>query len=137
MDARITGVVVAGRGLGVSRMDRSAALERLSTVAGCPLVPGTLNVRLPGALVRGAGWRYLAADDIGSDWQRHTGQAGYFLVRVRIADRYRGVAFQADEPGYPRDQIELVAEVRLRDVLGLHDGDAISASVLEWRENDA
>lgn len=66
----------------------------------------------------------------GPRWERETGQAGYLLMSVLIAGRYRGVAFQADEPGYPADQIELLCEVNLRDSLGMNDGDAISFSVL-------
>ncbi len=49
---------------------------------------------------------------------------------VLVAGRYRGVAFQADEPGYPADQVELLWEVHLRDSLGLSDGDSIDFSVL-------
>ena len=70
----------------------------------------------------------LRAKEIGPDWEETTGQAGYFIVAVRIEDRYRGIAFQADEPGYPADQVELISEVKLREALGLGDGDPISFS---------
>ena len=129
---RLAGVIKPGRGLAVPRMTGSAMIERLETFGGCPIVPGTLNVRLPGPLPRGPGWRYLPAAEIGPEWSQETGQAGYFVVRVLIADRYRGLAFQADEPGYPPDQVELVAGVNLRNVLGLGDGDAVSFSVVGW-----
>jgi CTP-dependent riboflavin kinase len=92
-------------------------------------VPGTLNVRLPQPLERGPSWRYLAADEITSDWEARTGQSGYFLALVAVAGRYRGLAFQAVEPGvrgYPRDQIELFCEAHLRTELGLGDGDRIA-----------
>lgn len=46
-----------------------------------------------------------------------------------IARRYRGLAFQADEPGYPSDLVELVSEVHLRTALGLRDGDLVTVSV--------
>ena len=77
--------------------------------------------------------RRLPAADVGPDWEARTGQAGYFHVPVVIAGRYRGLAFQADEPGepgYPRDQIELFSEVRLRDALGLEDGDHLAVTTL-------
>ena len=96
-------------------------------------MPGTLNVRLARPLERGTEWKYLAAADVGPDWEARTGQAGYFHVPVVIAGRYRGLAFQADEPGepgYPRDQIELFSEVRLRDALGLEDGDHLAVTTL-------
>jgi hypothetical protein len=34
---------------------------------------------------------------------------------------------------YPPDQVELVAEARLRDSLGLADGDRISCALIQWR----
>jgi hypothetical protein len=81
-----------------------------------------------GSLERGPGWRYFAAAEVAPDWEDRTGQAGYFIVEVLIADRFRGLAFQAVEPegpGYPPDQIELFSEVHLRSELGLGDGDLI------------
>lgn len=47
-----------------------------------------------------------------------------------IAGRYRGVAMQAVEVGYPDDQVELICEVHLRQMLGLVDGDQITFSIL-------
>ena len=48
-----------------------------------------------------------------------------------IAARYRGIAFQADEPGYPDELVELLSEVHLRAALGLSDGDPITFAVLD------
>ena len=107
-------------------------MERLRRLAGFPPVPGTLNVRLPGPLERGDEWRYVTAGEIGPDWEARTGQSGYHLADVVVAERFRGLAFQADEPvgpGYPPDQIELFSEVRLRDTLDLGDGDPIAVSL--------
>jgi len=124
----LSGVVQTGRGLGAGRMSDPTVMQKLEDLAGLTVVPGTLNVRLPGPLGRGQSWRYLPAVEIAPDWEERTGQSGYFLARVLIADRYRGLAFQAVEPGghgYPPDQIELFCEVQLRLALGLHDGDVI------------
>lgn len=132
MGSQMTGVVKSGRGLAVPRMTHSAIIERLQAAAGCPIVPGTLNVRLSEPIARGPNWRYLAAAEIGPEWQHQTDQAGYFLIRVFIAGRYLGLAFQADELGYPADQVELVAEVHLKSRLGLSDGDRVSFSALDW-----
>jgi CTP-dependent riboflavin kinase len=114
-------------------MAEGAVLQRLETIAGFRLVPGTLNLRLPGPLERDLEWRYVAATEVGPDWTARTGQAGYFVVEVVIADRFRGLAFQAvepDGPGYPSDQIELFSEVHLRSELGLDDGDPLAVSVV-------
>jgi CTP-dependent riboflavin kinase len=113
-------------------MADTAVLERLRDLAGLPIVPGTLNVRLPRPLERDSSWRYVAATEISPDWEARSGQAGYFLAPVLIAGRYRGLAFQADErtsPGYPTDQIELFSEVHLRGALGLRDGDPVAVSM--------
>lgn len=115
-------------------MADAAVLQLLRGVAGFSIVPGTLNLRLPEAPEHGAHWQYLAATEIGPDWEARTGQAGYFLTHVKIAERYRGLAFQADEPaepGYPCDLIELFSEVHLRAALDLSDGDHLVVTVCE------
>ena len=109
-------------------MADQAVLQRVQELAGFPVVPGTLNVRLPQPLSRGPQWHYVAAVVISPDWEARSGQAGYFLAPVLIADRYRGLAFQADEPGgpgYPADLVELFSEAHLRSALRLSDGDPI------------
>jgi CTP-dependent riboflavin kinase len=107
-----------------------SAIDRMGELAGFPVVPGTLNVRVPEPIERSPAWRYLAAAELSPEWEASTGQAGYFVAPALVAGRYRCLAFQADEPGYPADQIELVAEVHLRSTLGLRDGDPILLSVL-------
>jgi CTP-dependent riboflavin kinase len=107
-------------------MTDPAILQPLQELVGFPIVRGTLNLRLPQPLERGTRWQYVAATKIAPDWEASTGQAGYFLAPVTVAQRYRGVAFQADEPaapGYPADQIEMFSEVHLRTALDLSDGD--------------
>jgi CTP-dependent riboflavin kinase len=125
----LSGIVQPGRGLGAGLMADRVVMEKLQELSGFPVVPGTLNVRLPGPLERGPSWRYMPAAEITPDWEARTGQAGYFLAPVTVAGRYRGLAFQAVEPGergYPPDQIELFCEANLRAELGLEDGDLIA-----------
>jgi CTP-dependent riboflavin kinase len=125
----LSGIVQAGRGLGAGLMADRVVMEKLQELCGFPVVPGTLNVRLPGPLARGPGWRYMPAVEISPDWEARTGQAGYFLAPVTVAGRYRGLAFQAVEPGergYPPDQIELFCEAHLRAELSLNDGDVVA-----------
>lgn len=130
LQADLTGVVEPGRGLGARRMADSDLLDQLQEMAGFPIVPGTLNVRLPGPMERPPTMRYLAAEDIDPGFEAATGQAGFFFAPVLIADRYRGMAMQAVEPGYPDDQVELLCEVHLRQTLGLADGDHVVFSML-------
>ena len=125
----LSGIVQPGRGLGAGLMADGGSMETLQELCGFPIVPGTLNVRLPGPLERGPSWRYMPAAEITPDWEERTGHAAYFLASVTIAGRYRGLAFQAVEPGergYPPDQIELFCEAHLRAELGLDDGDLIA-----------
>jgi CTP-dependent riboflavin kinase len=125
----LSGLVQSGRGLGAGLMADRAVMAKLEQLAGFPIVPGTLNVRLPQSVERGPSWHYVPAVEITPDWEARTGQAGYFLARVTVAGRYRGLAFQAVEPGahgYPPDQIELFCEAHLRGELGLRDGDPIA-----------
>lgn len=126
----LSGIVHAGRGLGAALTGDVEILRRVQELAGVPVVPGTLNLRLPEPLARGPEWWYLAAAEIAGDWEERTGQSGYFFASVRIADRYRGLAFQAVEPaGYPPDQLELFCEVHLRQTLGLVDGERIAVTL--------
>jgi CTP-dependent riboflavin kinase len=125
----LSGIVQPGRALGVRLMADRAVTQRLEELAGFSIVPGTLNVRLPRPLERSPSWRYVPAAEIRPDWEARTCQVGYFLAAVTVAGRYRGLAFQAvepGEPGYPPDQIELFCETHLRTELGLGDGDPIS-----------
>jgi CTP-dependent riboflavin kinase len=125
----LSGIVQPGQGLGAGLMADPAVMERLDGFTGFAVAPGTLNVRMPRPLERGSSWRYLAAAEIAPDWEKRTGQSGYFLAPVTVAGRYRGLAFQAVEPGergYPPDQVELFCEVHLRGELDLGDGDPIA-----------
>jgi CTP-dependent riboflavin kinase len=105
---------------------------RFEELAGFQLVPGTLNVRLPGPLVRDERWRFLPSEEIALDWAERSGQSGYFLADVVLEGAHRALAFQAVEPegpGYPPDQVELLSETHLRTTLGLADGDPIAVSL--------
>jgi CTP-dependent riboflavin kinase len=124
----LSGIVQSGRGLGAGRMADGVVMRKVEELSGFAVVPGTLNVRLASPLIRGGSWRYVPAAELAPDWEGRTGQAGYFLARVTVARRYRGLAFQAVERGaaeYPSDQIELFCEAHLRTELGLEDGDRI------------
>ena len=123
------GVVVAGLGRGAELLADERVLDRIEEVFGLRVVPGTLNVRLDAPFDRSLATPYVAASDIDPGWETATGQSGYHLAPVLVAGRYRGIAFQADEPGYPEDLVEIMCEVHLRSALGLKDNDPISATV--------
>lgn len=93
------------------------------------VVPGTLNVRLAAPYDRTLATRYVAASDVDPGWEATTGQTGYHLVPVLVAGRHGAIAFQANEPGYPEDLLEIMCEVHLRSTLGLKDGDPIALTL--------
>jgi protein-S-isoprenylcysteine O-methyltransferase Ste14 len=123
------GVVVPGRGRGAELLADDRVLDRIEILFGVRVVPGTLNVRLATPFDRSGATRYVAASEVGPGWEAATGQAGYHLAPVLVEGRFRGIAFQADEPGYPEDLVEVMCEVHLRSTLGLEDGDPISVTV--------
>jgi len=107
--------------------DVMALLER---TMGFQPVPGTLNVMLDQPFDRAADAEYVPASVLSPDWEGATGQAGYWLTPMLAGGRYAAVAVQADEAHYPRAQLELVCGVRLRDALGLADGDLLELIAL-------
>lgn len=122
----LVGRVRPGQGFGAPRMHQPAVLDLLERTIGFRPVPGTLNLVLPHPFDRDLSTtRYVPASDLSPTWEAEVGQAGYWLTPVLVADRYPAVAVQADEPGYPAEQVELICTVRLRDALGLADGDEV------------
>lgn len=118
-----------GRGLGAPRMADPEVMALLERMMGFRPVPGTLNVVLDD-FARPPETEYVPAGLLSPDWEAATGQAGYWLTPVLVGGRFEATAVQADESGYPPEQLELVCGVRLRDALGLTDGDAVQLIVL-------
>ena len=132
VEGDLSGSVVPGRGLGSELMRDPHVTARFEEIAGFRLVPGTLNVRLPGPLVRDERWRFLPSEEVAPDWAERSGQSGYFLADVIVEGAHRALAFQAVEPegpGYPPDQVELLSETHLRNTLDLADGDLVAVSL--------
>lgn len=121
----LQGVVEPGRGLGVPLMSQGDILARIRELMGQPVLPGTLNLRLAESLDRDLLTNYLTGSEVSPDWESTTGQLGYFWEAALIEGRYQAVVMQADEPGYPPDQIEVLSGTHLRGALELEDGDSV------------
>ena len=119
-----------GQGLGAPRMADPEVMALLERTLGFRPVPGTLNVVLDHPFARDDDASFVPASMLSPDWEAATGQAGYWLMPVLVAGAYDAVAVQADEPHYPAEQLEILCAVRLRDALGVEDGDAIELIVL-------
>lgn len=126
----LRGSVVPGRGRGAALLANDRVLGRIEKLFGMRVAPGTLNVRLDAPFDQSLASRRVAASELDPDWEAVTGQAGYHLVPVIVAGHHRAIAFQADEPGYPEDLLEIMGEVHLRSALGLKDGDPIVMRML-------
>ena len=124
------GRVRPGQGLGAPRMADPDVMALLERTMGFRPVPGTLNVMLDHPFDRPADTEYVNASLLSPDWAAATGQAGYWLTPMLAGGQHDAVAFQADEPQYPAAQLELLCGVRLRDALGLADGDPLELIVL-------
>lgn len=124
------GRVRQGRGLGVERMADMSIFNDMAQRFGMTFVPGTLNIVLAQAFERPTNTVFGPSVELGPEWEEMTGQAGYHLTPVLIEDQYRGLAMQAEEDGYPPEQIEMMSEVHLRSSLGLEDGDQVRFSVV-------
>ena len=88
--------------------------------------PGTLNVRL-GTTEQAAFDRLKAAPGVLLE-----PQPGFCAARcfpVLLEGRVKAAVVWPQVEGYPRDQLELLAPVRLRDELGLRDGSPITIVV--------
>ena len=121
---RITGRVTTGlgQGAGFTGLDwvRDAFVARL----GIDPWPGTLNLRLESAadqqawheLQQTAGIAFPAADAAACDARCYP---------VRIESRVPAAIVLPDVPGYPDDQVELVASIPLRDTFELREGDTV------------
>jgi len=125
----LSGVVVTGVGSGARFTQLAWARDRLSALLGADPWPGTLNLRVdePTVLAR---WRaqrarpgtlLRAADPASCDARAYA---------VRVGD-VRALIVVPEVPGYPEDQIELVAARHLRSELGLSDGDRVDVQRAE------
>jgi CTP-dependent riboflavin kinase len=125
------GIVVPGRGFGAQRMANPAVLHAAQRLTGLILIPGTLNVRLPQPFDGLLPWYFTENELGGHVWRDHApNRTGIRCGEVLIAERYRGIVFQGDEPAYPPAQVEILSDHHLRDTLGLRDGDMLEFTLL-------
>ena len=120
-----------GRGFGAQRMTNPAVLQAAQRLTALPLVPGTLNVRLPQPFDGLLPWHFTEDDLGGNVWRDHApNRTGIRCGEVLIAERYCGIVFQGDEPEYPPAQVEILSDHHLRATLGLRDGDMLACTLL-------
>lgn len=119
----LTGGVFSGAGIAARVLE--AHIEQIRVVVGLPaLLPGTLNIRLP------APYRLVPDFAIGREAWSHTEDV--FFQRCQVAD-LQGLIMRTSTNYHGLSVLEVMAEVRLRDMLHLQDGEAVTVSVPELR----
>ena len=139
----LPGRVTSGMGEGRHYISLSGYMEQFRDRLGYEPFPGTLNVELTEAGVRARG-RLSSLSGVPIDgWEdddRTFGSATCYAASVERADADTdadgdGEAFDAahvivpDRTHHDESALELVAPERLRDVLGLDDGDEVTVRV--------
>jgi riboflavin kinase len=124
----ITGRLAAGVGqaTGFTRLDWVRAAFRRNF--GIDPYPGTINLVVEDEAAR-AGWAAVKAEPGIVLHPPRTDWCDARLWRARIADRIPAAVVLPDVASYPERQIELVAAVRVRDVLALVEGDPVTIEV--------
>ncbi len=129
---RLEGVVVSGLGEGSYYVRQEGYRRQFREQLGFTPFPGTLNVRLngssrearevlrelPGKVLRGFRTR-----------ERSFGEVKCFPVRIRGREAFLVLPLRSSH----REVVELVAGEKLRDTLGLKDGDRVELEVRRWR----
>jgi riboflavin kinase len=130
--SRMTGIVFSDLGQASSFMALDWVQDLLKQSLGYHPFPATLNVRPKGA-EDAAVWQRAQSELAGVPLAPANG--GYCsarLFRIEIhgaraaSERIEGAILLPEVKGYPNDKIEIVAPVRLKDCLGIGDGDPLT-----------
>ncbi len=121
---RIRGRVATGLGLAVSFTGADWARRGFIELVGVDPYPGTLNLKVTEAdslaawaELKATPGHHLPAPDADSCDAR--------LYPVTLGRGVTGAIVLPEVPGYPADQVEIIAAVHLRKALSLADGDVI------------
>lgn len=126
---KLSGVVISGLGEGAFYISLEGYRRAIERLLGFTPYPGTLNVKLdpqsvpyrryldslPGILIAGF-----------SNGVRTYGAVKAFRARIRGIE---SAVVMPERTHHPSDVIEVVAPVKLRDVLGLRDGDRVEIEI--------
>ena len=134
VELSLRGAVTGGMGEGRHYITLPGYAEQFRERLGYDPFPGTLNVDLTEESVRRRG-EMAGLDAVPIDaWEGEDRTYGaatcYGVTLVADGERYEAVhAIVPDRTHHDDDQLELIAPDRLRDALGLADGDAVEVRV--------
>jgi CTP-dependent riboflavin kinase len=134
---RMTGVIFSDLGLAASFMSIDWVQLALKQNLGFAPFPATLNVR-PQAAEDEETWRRMQSQWAGLPLASAAGgfcSARLYPIEVcgKVGEsekKITGAILVPEVKDYPSDKIEIVAPVRLKDHLGVSDGDAITLEFL-------
>lgn len=132
---RMTGVIFSDLGLASSFMSLDWVQRALKQCLGFVPFPATLNIR-PKAGEDAETWRRVKSASAGLPLE--SPQGGFCSARLYPVEvsgdagetKVTAAILVPEVKDYPGDKIEIVAPLRLKDHLGVRDGDAIT---LEFR----
>jgi len=131
--ARMTGVIFSDLGLASSFMTLDWVRQELERSLGFSPFPATLNLR-PYASADQETWRHIQRSSTGMALAPESdGFCSARLYPIEIwsgqdsaSDKIPGAILLPEVKDYPSDKIEIVAPVRLKDHLGVRDGDSLT-----------
>jgi CTP-dependent riboflavin kinase len=125
VERKITGVVFSDLGQGAMFMSLPWVQQTLRERLGFSPYPATLNVRLDSEKEMGA-WREVKRQVEAIDIPPP--DASFCRARcfpVEIEGKQIGAVVLPEVEGYPPDKLEVIAPVRIKDELGVRDGDRV------------
>jgi CTP-dependent riboflavin kinase len=124
---KLSGRVFTGAGVAAGYTQLGWVGKQVREAFGFEPYPGTLNLRVEGA----EGVEALAAvrAATGVALEPAPGNCAARCYSARVAGRQEAALVVPLVAGYPDDVLELLAPVRLREALGLRDGDPVEVEI--------
>jgi riboflavin kinase len=129
----MTGIIFSDLGQASAFMALDWVQEALRNSLGFNPFPATLNLR-PRAKEDAQVWEKIQEEHQGVELPPSS--AGFCRARLyrieihgpadRPRDTIKGAVLLPDVSGYPKDKIEIVAPIRLKDAFGVQDGDSLT-----------
>jgi CTP-dependent riboflavin kinase len=135
MARTLNGIIFSDLGLASKFMALDWVRRTLTECLGFAPFPATLNVR-PASADEQRHWQSIRDDaSLFSHMPAHEGSCVARIYRIKIQDgagpRLPAAVLVPEVEGYPKDKIEIVAPVRLKDTLGLRDGDSLTLEFIQ------
>jgi riboflavin kinase len=123
-EAPLKGKVVTGLGEGQYYISLEGYRQQFNEKLGFDPYPGTLNIRLTEPFVQA---EHEAVNISGFKGENRTfGGCKCYPVRIKGV---RGAIIRPDRTSYPPNLIEIIAPIKLRQSLGLQDGDEVEVTL--------